>query len=67
MKSERKITLKHIRHSKGIYLKKQQTVDIAALMVGRGMYALDITKNTTASSLLKYPSRKTFSPEPIHT
>ncbi len=46
MKSVRKIALKHIRHSKNIYLKEQQALDIGVLMIGRGIYALDITKNT---------------------
>lgn len=37
MKRKKKIILKDIRHSKGIYLKEQQAHDIASLMLGRGM------------------------------
>lgn len=37
MKRNKKIILKNIHHSKGIYLKEQQAIDIASLMLGRGM------------------------------
>jgi hypothetical protein len=36
-KNQKKIILKDIHHSKGIYLKEQQALDIATLMIGRGM------------------------------
>ncbi|WP_270561475.1 hypothetical protein [Bacteroides cellulosilyticus] len=36
-KNQKKIILKDIRHSKGTYFKEQQALDIATLMIGRGM------------------------------
>lgn len=35
--SQKKIILRDIRHSKGVYPKEQQAADIASLMLGWGM------------------------------
>ena len=46
-KNQKKIILKDIRHSKGTYFKEQQALDIATLMIGRGMTQAE------ASALIK--------------
>jgi hypothetical protein len=45
---KKKIVLKDIRHKKGLYYKEQQAIDIATLMIGRGMSereAYELIKN----------------------